>query len=115
MKFHAGKLDTIIRIEKPTETQNQSGEVLKSWSLHFEAWAERVQSTASEKEDVEAMQRVSTDYTEWRIRYPMSFTLPTTKMKVIEKELSDEYDIENIRIEGRKDFLVLVTKQRQQR
>lgn len=115
MKFDAGKLDTILRIEKPTESRNASGEVTSSWTLHFECWGARNQTSSSEKEDVEAMQRVSTDYTEFRIRYPITYTLPTTKMKVIEKELDFEYDIENIRIEGRRQFLILVCKQRQQR
>lgn len=114
-KLNAGKFDTRIRIEKLTEPMVIiSGDPIQTWEEHYQTWAMRTQQTASAKEEVEAMQRVSSDYTEFTIRYPLPQLIPNTKMHVFEVVSGYKYDIENIRIEGRNQYLILVCKQRQQ-
>lgn len=113
MKKNAGRFDIRLIIQKPSEVI-ENGEPVVSWSEYYSTWANRKQVPTDEKEGVEAMQRVSSDYTEFTIRYPLHIAKPTTKMIVVETD-GTEYDIENIRIEGRKECLVLVCKQKQQR
>lgn len=114
-KLNAGKFDTRIRIEKLTEPVTIiAGEPVPTWEELYQTWAMRTQLTASAKEEVEAMQRVSSDYTEFTIRYPLPQLMPSTKMQVFEVVSGYKYDIENIRIEGRNQYLILVCKQRQQ-
>lgn len=114
-KLNAGKFDTRIRIEKLTEpVVIVAGEPVPTWEEVYTTWAMRSSLTEKDKEDVEAMQRVSSDYTEFTIRYPLPQLMPSTEMKVFEVVSGYKYDIENIRIEGRNQYLILVCKQRQQ-
>ncbi len=114
MKIDSGKLDVRLQIQVATETITAAGEPATTWNLYYATWAMRKQATSG-KEEVEAMQRVSSDMTDFTIRYPFHSPIPTTKMRVLETPLGFVYDIENVRIIGRKEFLVLVCKQRQQR
>lgn len=114
MKIDSGKLDVRLQIQVATETI-VAGEPTQTWNLYYATWAMRKQTTGNEKEEVEAMQRVSSDMTEFTIRYPFHSPIPTTKMRVVETALGFVHDIENVRIVGRNEFLVLVCKQRQQR
>lgn len=108
-------LDILLNINKPIEVI-ENGEPITTWELHFQAWAGRNQVSRDENESIEAMQRVSSDYTEFTIRYPIHTTvLPSSKMQVVEVNLGYEYDIENVRTVGRNQFLILVCKQKQQR
>lgn len=115
IKTNGLNFNILIDIKVPTETTDASGDTIQSFQLHFQTWADRINSTSEEKEEVEAMKRTSTDMVEFIIRYPFGYTLPTSKMKVYENRLGFEYDIENIRIEGLNKYLVLVCKQRQQK
>jgi hypothetical protein len=115
MKIDSGKLDLRITIEKPIETLIAGEMAAQSWELHYTTWAMHKQVTNEEQENVEGMQRVSSDMTEFTIRYPMHKAMPNTKMRVVEVAKGFIYDIENVRMMGRNDFLVLVCKQRQQR
>ena len=115
MKVDSGKLDLRISIEAPIEGIVGGEMAIQSWELHYTTWAMRKQVTNKEKEEVEGMKRVSSDMTEFTIRYPLHKTVPTTKMRVVEVVLGFIYDIENVRVMGRNDFLVLVCKQKQQR
>lgn len=115
MKVDSGKLDTRITIEKPIEEVEAGEMVTVAWELHYMTWARRKQVGNEEKEDVEGMKRVSSDMTEFTIRYPLHKPIPTTKMRIVEVIFGFIYDIENVRIVGRNDFLVLVCKQKQER
>lgn len=115
MKIDSGKLDLRITIEKPVETLIAGEMAAQTWEIHYTTWAMRKQVTNKEQENVEAMQRVSSDMTEFTIRYPVHKSIATTKMRVVEVVFGFIYDIENVRIVGRNEFLVLMCKQRQQR
>ena len=115
MKIDSGKLDLRITIEKPVETLIAGEMAAQTWEIDYTTWAMRKQVTNKEHENVEAMQRVSSDMTEFTIRYPVHKSIATTKMRVVEVVFGFIYDIENVRIVGRNDFLVLMCKQRQQR
>ena len=114
MKIDSGKLDVRLQIQVATETITTAGEPTTTWDLYYATWAMRTQASSG-KEEIESMQMVSSDMTDFTIRYPFHSPIPTTKMRVIETILGFEYDIENIRIIGRNEFLVLICKQRQQR
>ena len=115
MKIDSGKLNIRLEIQQPVFTIQSGESIISSWTLYYKTWAMRNQVTGGEKEEVEAMQMVSSDYTEFTIRYPNHLSIPNTKMKVVETILGVEYNIENIRIMGLNQFLVLVCKQRQQK
>lgn len=112
----AGKFDTRIIVQKHGEpTPIIAGEPVPTWVEHHQTWAKRMPLTLKQKEEVEAMTMTSSDMSEFWIRYPKSASMPTTKMQVIEVSKGFIYDIENIRPEGRNQYLILVCKQRQQR
>lgn len=115
MKVDSGKLDLRISIESPVEGIVSGEMITQSWALHYTTWAMRKQVSNKEREEIEAMQRVSSDMTEFTIRHPLHKSMPTTKMRVVEVVLGFIYDIENVRALGRNDFLVLMCKQKQQR
>lgn len=112
--FDAGKLDTPITIKSPVFSVDSGEKIPISWDVFLTTWAERKVVTKQEKEEVEAMKRTSSDYTNWKIRIPPSIYMPTTKMILVEAG-GQEYDIENIKPEGRNQYLILVCKQKQQR
>ena len=115
MKIDSGKLDLRITIESPLETVSSGEMITQAWLLHYGTWAMRKHVTTKEQENIESMTMVSSDMTEFTIRYPLHKTMPSTKMRVVEVAKGYIYDIENVRIMGRNDFLVLMCKQRQQR
>ncbi len=115
MKIDSGKLDLRISIETPIESVLSGEMITQAWQLHYGTWAMQKQVTNKEQEKIESMTMVSSDMTEFTIRYPLHKTMPSTKMRVVEVAKGFIYDIENVRVMGRNDFLVLVCKQRQQR
>jgi hypothetical protein len=112
--FDAGKLDTPVVIKVPVFEVVGGEKVPSSWNVFLTTWAERKPMTKKEMEGVEAMTMTSSDYTNWKIRQPPLNSMPTTTMILVE-DSGQEYDIENIRPEGRNQYLTLVCKQRQQR
>lgn len=114
MKFDAGQLDVPIEIRFPNYEVVGGERIATSYSLFLTAWAARKVTQKKETEEVEAMARTSSDYTNFRIRQPPANLMPTTEMILIESD-GQEYDIENIRPEGRNQYLILVCKQKQQR
>jgi len=115
MNIDSGKLDVRITIESPVETLIAGEIAAQSWEIHYTTWAMRKQITNKEHENIESMTIISSDMTEFTIRYPLHKTMPRSKMRVVEVAKGFIYDIENVRIMGRNDFLILVCKQRQQR
>lgn len=113
-RFDAGKLDTPIEIKSPVFGVVGGEKVATSWNSFLQTWAERKAITKKEAEEVEGMAMTSSDYTNWKIRQPPPNLMPTTTMVLVEND-GQEYDIENIRPEGRNQYLILVCKQKQQR
>lgn len=113
-RFDAGKLDTPVTIKSPVFGVVGGEKVATSWSVLLNTWAERKVLTTKEMEAVEGMTITSSDYTNWKIRQPPANLMPTTMMVLIE-DSGQEYDIENIRPEGRNQYLILRCKQKQQR
>lgn len=113
-KFDAGKLDTPVVIKSPVFGVVGGEKVATSWNVLLNTWAERKATPKKEKEESEAMSMTSSDYTNWKIRQPPPNLMPTTTMILVEND-GQEYGIENVRPEGRNQYLILVCKQRQQR
>ena len=112
----AGKFDIRIMIQKHGEpVPIISGEPVPTWEEHYQTWAKRMPVSTKMIEEVEAMAMTSSDFSEFLIRYPKSVSLPTTKMQVVEIATNTIHDIENIIPEGRRQYLVLRCKQKQQR
>lgn len=114
MKYDAGQLDLPIEIKSPNYEIISGEKIATSYSLFLKTWAARKVTPKKESEDVEAMARTSSDYTNFRIRQPPSVLMPTSLMILIESD-GQQYDIENIKPEGRNQYIILVCKQRQQR
>lgn len=111
----AGKFDARIIVQKHGEPATIiAGEPVPTWVEHYQTWAKRMPLTSQQKEQVEAMSMTSSDMCEFWIRYPKESSMPSTKMQVVEARRGSIYNIENIRIEGRNQYLILVCKQRQQ-
>jgi hypothetical protein len=109
--------DRQIKIEFPTEMISAGEPTISAWTTLLTTWAEKKDASLQRKEEVEAMSRTSSSYTEWIISYPPSILMPSTKMRIIELATNDIYDIENIYEfeKSIKEYLVLVCKQRQQK
>lgn len=100
-------LDLRVTLYQPTTTVNDSGQVIKTWASAGSFYAERVvyENTGAESMPYDQVQSSAT-YT-WRLRFPNSVA-PKWKLTYN----GEDYDIISVLPEGRKRFILVKTKLR---
>ena len=99
----AGKLNRRIALQSNAPIQDTYGDMIESWSLIGNVWAEMVSAKGSEK--FTAQQDAGFDTVVWRIRY-------RSDLDNLDRVVYDgqNYDILGVNEEGYRTNLILITK-----
>jgi SPP1 family predicted phage head-tail adaptor len=100
-------LDLRVTLYQPTTTVNASGQATKGWTSAGTYYAERVVSESSGTESMPYDQMVSSSIYLWRLRYPNSVK-PNWKLEYN----SEDYDILSVVPEGRRRFIIVKARLR---
>jgi SPP1 family predicted phage head-tail adaptor len=100
-------LDLRVTLYEPTTATNQSGQVIKTWASAGSFYAERIILPQAGSEGMPYDQMESSAIITWRLRYQ---TAVKANWKLTYN--SEDYDIISVVPEGRKRFILVKTKLR---
>lgn len=100
-------LDLRVTLYEPTITVNASGQATKGWSSAGTFYAERIITPQAGGESLQYDQIESSLIVSWRLRYPN-----TVKASWILEYNSEDYDIISVAPEGRRRFIIVKTRLR---
>jgi head-tail adaptor len=106
MAIRAGELDTRVRIEQRSTTQDAAGEPATTWTLVAERWASLERTPGSEV--WASAQRNGRVPTVFRLRY-LAGVLPSMRVVVGDTQVFDIKSV--VRPSGRASDMLLVTDQ----
>ena len=100
-------LDLRVELFQPTSVPNNSGQVIKTWASAGTFYAERVILPQAGSETMPYDQMVSAGIVTWRLRYPNG-----VKANWKLEYDGEDYDIVSVLPEGRKRFILVKTRLR---
>jgi SPP1 family predicted phage head-tail adaptor len=100
-------LDLRVELFQPTTVPNNSGQVIKSWASAGTFYAERIVQETAGTEAMPYDQMVSSAFYTWRLRYPNT-VMPNWRLVYN----SEDYDIVSVIPEGRRRFILVKTRLR---
>lgn len=100
-------LDLRVELFQPTSVPNNSGQVIKTWASAGTYYAERIILPQAGSETMPYDQMVSAGVVTWRLRFPNSVA---AKWKLTYN--GDDYDITSVLPEGRRRFIIVKTRLR---
>jgi SPP1 family predicted phage head-tail adaptor len=100
-------LDLRVELFQPTSVPNNSGQVIKNWASAGTFYAERIILPQAGSETMPYDQMVSAGIVTWRLRFPNSVA---AKWKLTYN--NEDYDIVSVLPEGRRRFIIVKTRLR---
>jgi SPP1 family predicted phage head-tail adaptor len=100
-------LDLRVELFQPTSVPNNSGQVIKTWASAGTFYAERIILPQAGSETMPYDQMVSAGMVTWRLRFPNSVA---AKWKLTYN--NEDYDIVSVLPEGRRRFIIVKTRLR---
>lgn len=100
-------LDLRVTLWEPTTSVNASGQVTKGWASAGTFYAERIVNENGGSESMPYDQMVSAGMYLWRLRFPNSVK-PNWKLEYN----SEDYDIISVLPEGRRRYIIIKSRLR---